>query len=68
MGPQDFRMHLSENGSKKKTKNESLRMSLFEALYGRNCNTPISWSDSVGSVKILGRCTESTSLKSLSDK
>jgi len=24
---------------------ESLRMSLFEALYGRSCNTLISWSD-----------------------
>lgn len=26
---------------------ESLRMSLFEALYGRSCNTPINWSDPV---------------------
>ena len=24
----------------------SLHMSLFEALYGRKCNTPISWGDS----------------------
>jgi len=26
---------------------EYLNMILFEALYGRNCNTPISWSDLV---------------------
>ena len=26
---------------------ESLRMSHFEALYGRRCNTPIRWSDPV---------------------
>lgn len=31
---------------------ESLRMSLFEALYGRICNTPISWSDPVNKVLI----------------
>ena len=31
---------------------ESLRMSLFEALYGWSCNTPISWSDPVNSVLI----------------
>ena len=24
---------------------ESLRMSLFEALYGKSCNTPTNWSD-----------------------
>ena len=27
-------------------------MSLFEALYGWNCNTPISWSDLVNRVLI----------------
>ena len=31
---------------------ESLRMSLFEALYGQICNTPISWSDKVNVVLI----------------
>ena len=31
---------------------ESLRMSPFEALYGRSCNTPISWSDPVKRVLI----------------
>ena len=31
---------------------ESLRMSLFEALYGFICNTPISWSDPVNMVLI----------------
>ena len=31
---------------------ESLRMSPFEALYGRSCNTPISWSDLVNMVLI----------------
>ena len=31
---------------------ESLRMSRFEALYGRSCNTPISWSDPVNKVLI----------------
>ena len=31
---------------------ESLRMSPFEALYGRSCNTPISWSDLVNRVLI----------------
>ena len=27
-------------------------MSLFEALYGQSCNTPISWSDPVNMVLI----------------
>lgn len=27
-------------------------MSLFEALYGQSCNTPISWSDLVNRVLI----------------
>eukprot|EP00253_Pinus_taeda_P016147 PITA_16147 len=31
---------------------ESLRMSPFEPLYGRSCNTPISWSDLVNMVLI----------------
>eukprot|EP00253_Pinus_taeda_P017283 PITA_17283 len=31
---------------------ESLRMSLFEALYEQSCNTPISWSDPVNMVLI----------------
>lgn len=31
---------------------ESLRMSPFEELYGRSCNTPISWSDPVSNVLI----------------
>jgi len=31
---------------------ESLRMSLFEALYGNSFNTPISWSDLVNRVLI----------------
>ena len=31
---------------------ESLRMSPFEALYRRSCNTPISWSDPVNRVLI----------------
>jgi len=31
---------------------ESLKMSLFEALYGWSCNTPISWSDPVNRVLI----------------
>jgi len=31
---------------------EYLRMSLFEALYERSCNTPISWSDPVNKVLI----------------
>jgi len=31
---------------------ESLRMSHFEALYGRSYNTPISWSDLVNKVLI----------------
>ena len=31
---------------------ESLWMSLFEALYGKSCNTPISWSDPVNKVLI----------------
>ncbi len=31
---------------------ESLRMSPFEALYGRSRNTPISWSDPVNMVLI----------------
>ena len=31
---------------------ESLRMSPFEALYGQNCNTPITWSDSISKVLI----------------
>ena len=30
----------------------SLNMSPFEALYGRSCNTPISWSDLVRRVLI----------------
>ena len=30
----------------------SLRMSPFEALYGRSCNTPINWSDPVSRVLI----------------
>jgi len=30
----------------------SLRMSLFEALYGKSFNTPISWSDQVNGVLI----------------
>ena len=29
-----------------------LRMSLFEALYGQSCKTPISWSDPVKRVLI----------------
>ena len=29
---------------------ESLRMNLFEALYGKSCNTPISWSDPMNRV------------------
>ena len=32
---------------------ESLKMSPFEALYGIECNTPISWDDLVNMV-ILG--------------
>ena len=28
-------------------------MSLFEALYGWSCNTPISWSDPVNKVSML---------------
>ena len=32
---------------------ESLRMSLFKELYGRSCNTPISWSDLVNKVFII---------------
>jgi len=32
---------------------ESLRMSPFEALYGRSCNTPISWSDFLSRVLIV---------------
>ena len=31
---------------------DSLRMSPFEALYGWNCNTPISWSDPLNMVLI----------------
>jgi len=31
---------------------ESLRMSPFEALYGKSCNTPISWSDQLNRVLI----------------
>jgi len=31
---------------------ESLRMILFEAFYGRSCNTPISWSDLINRVLI----------------
>ena len=31
---------------------EYFRMSLFEALYGWSCNTPISWSDPVNKVVI----------------
>lgn len=31
---------------------QSLRMSLFEALYRHTCNTPISWSDPVNRVLI----------------
>ena len=31
---------------------DSLRMSLFEALYGRSCNNPICWSDPVNMVLI----------------
>ena len=31
---------------------ESLRMSPFEALYGRSCNTPINWSDPISKVLI----------------
>jgi len=27
-------------------------MSLFKALYGRSCNTPINWSDPVNRVLI----------------
>ena len=31
---------------------ESLRMSMFEALYGRSCNSPINWSDPMNRVLI----------------
>ena len=31
---------------------KSLRMSPFEALYGKSCNTPIDWSDPVSMVLI----------------
>lgn len=31
---------------------ESLSMSLFEALYGQSCSTPISWSDPLNMVLI----------------
>ena len=31
---------------------ESLRMSMFEALYGWSCNNPINWSDPVNRVLI----------------
>lgn len=27
-------------------------MSMFEALYGKSCNTPVSWSDQVNRVLI----------------
>jgi len=30
----------------------SLRMSLYEALYGWSCNYPISWSDKVNMIMI----------------
>ena len=29
-----------------------LKMSPFEALYGKSCNTPISWSDTMNMVLI----------------
>jgi len=32
---------------------ESLRMIIFEVLYGKSCNTPISWSDPVNRVRIV---------------
>jgi len=32
---------------------ESLRMSPFEALYGRSCNIPISWIDPMNKVLIV---------------
>jgi hypothetical protein len=42
----EYYLHLVEfnynNGYK-----ESLKMSPFEALYGRRCNTPISWENPV---------------------
>jgi len=31
---------------------ESLKTSLYEALYGRSCNNPISWSDPINKVLI----------------
>jgi hypothetical protein len=31
---------------------ESLKMSPFEALYGRKCNTPVSWDNPVDKVVI----------------
>ena len=33
---------------------DSLRMSPLHALYGRSCNTPISWSEPVNKVLIAG--------------
>jgi len=38
--------------SYKNSYQETLRMSPFEVLYGRSCNTPISWSDPVSRVLI----------------
>lgn len=31
---------------------ESLKMSPFETLYGKSCNTPIRWSDPVNNVLV----------------
>ena len=31
---------------------ESLKMSLFEALYGQSCNTHINWSDPINMLLI----------------
>ena len=31
---------------------ESLKMSLYEALYGKSCNTPITWSDPINRLLI----------------
>lgn len=31
---------------------ELLKMSLLEAIYGRKCNTPISWNDSLNKMYI----------------
>jgi hypothetical protein len=49
--PSKWEFHLVEFGYNNGY-HESLKISLFEALYGRNCNTPMRWDNPIDIVII----------------